>query len=554
LRASGATLGLEQESSLHPELYLEASEPMLVEVRVDQAAARLWHLRLIERLNKIPGVLVGVSWGGQAQPLPNCISLLFLLEQMINGLPSGGLAEAAPQNAFLPYVLEPAAKPDVVLDLCGSAETSAKRWYVTFDGSCGEAAALGALLLGRAPVIGIIDAHSGMALASGRPGTEANGIILSAFEDCLARVITLVVSAIRGGACSCPNAGAARLPLRCGDVGRFAMKMLVGFVVRRLYILCTYGPHWRVGWRFVEGPDTFDLLNLPAERWNVLRDDVCRFYADPFPFSFGGRMVLFVEEFDHRVGRGAIAAVEFDAQGPRGAPRTVLATTQHLSYPFVFEHAGEVWMTPESSAARRIDLYRAVRFPDSWQLATTLVAGIDASDPTLAQYAGRWWMMATVREEYGSFSDALYLWSATDLFGPWIPHQRNPVLVDIASARPAGRIVERGGRLLRPAQDCRGGYGRAVTLAEITRLDDDGFTQSILGTLRAGALWPGRRLHTLNRAGSLECIDGSACAVKIRGELNHWLGPLIRRDDDSMKDAAPVIARAPRENETRNCL
>jgi hypothetical protein len=30
--------------------------------------------------------------------------------------------------------------------------------------------------------------------------------------------------------------------------------------------------------------------------------------------------------------------------------------------------------------------------------------------------------------------------------------------------------------------------------------------------LRPGPLWPGRRLHTLNRAGRLECIDGSASA------------------------------------------
>jgi hypothetical protein len=291
--------------------------------------------------------------------------------------------------------------------------------------------------------------------------------------------------------------------------------MLVGLAVRRLYTLCTYAPHWRVGWRFVDGWDTFDLLAWPAERWNILHDDGLRFYADPFPFAFDGRTVLFVEEFDHRLGRAAIAAAEFDAHGPRAAPRTVLAASSHLSYPFVFEHAGNVWMTPETSAAHRIDLYRAVKFPDSWELAATLVSGVEASDPTLVQYAGRWWMMATVREEYGSFSDALYLWSASNLLGPWVPHHRNPVLVDIASARPAGRIIERGGRMLRPAQDCRGGYGRAVTLAEITRLDDDAFGQSILGTLQAGGLWAGRRVHTLNRAGGLECIDGSAIALKL---------------------------------------
>jgi len=518
---------------------------MLVQVRADQTATRVWHLRLLEELNKIPGVSVGISWSVLKEPVPSCISLLFLFERMINGLPAGGLAEGAPRNAFLPFVHQPAVKPDLVLDLCGPSESALeRRWYLTFDGSYGEVAALGPLLLGRAPVIAIVDAQTGVALASGRPGTETAGIILTAFEDCLTRVITLIVAATRGTAPFPPCAGAASLPLRCGDVARFTMKMLVRLVIRRLYQLCTYAPHWRVGWRFVDGPDTFDLLAMPAEGWNILRDDGFRFYADPFPFAVGGRVVVFVEEFDHRLGRAAIAAAEFDAHGPRGAPRTVLATASHLSYPFVFEHAGEIWMTPESTAAHRIDLYRAVQFPDSWQLAATLVAGVEASDPTLVQHAGRWWMMATVREGHGSFSDALYLWSASNVMGPWVPHQRNPVLVDIASARPAGRIVERGGRLLRPAQDCRGGYGRAVTLAEITRLDDEAFEQKILVTLRTGPRWPGRRLHTLNRAGPLECIDGSAVAVKIKSELNRWAGLVTRTHGVPQDDTEPVVARA----------
>jgi hypothetical protein len=503
---------------------------MRVEIHIDQGAPRLWHLSLVEKLNKLPGVLVGISWTALAKPLPSCISLLFLLERMIHRLPAGGLADAVPRSAFLPYVFEPGVKPDLVLDICGPVEmTPDKRWYLTFDGSCGEAAALGPLLLGHAPVIGIIDAQSGATLASGRPGTETNGIILSAFEDCLARVITLVVAAAREAAGAMPNAAATTLPLRCGDVGRFAMKMLVGLVIRRLYTLCTYAPHWRVGWRFVEGPDTFDVLTMPEQGWTRLRDDGCRFYADPFPFVFGGRLFLFVEEYDHRLARGAIAAVEFDERGPRGTPQTVLATSTHLSYPFIFEHAGELWMTPESIAAGSINLYRAIQFPHSWEFAATLVPGVVASDPTLIQHAGRWWMMATVRQECGSLSDALYLWSSTNLFGPWIPHRRNPVLIDIASARPAGRIVERDGRLLRPAQDCRGGYGKALALAEITRLDDDAFEQNVLVTLRTGPHWPGRRLHTLNRTGPLECIDGSALAVKIRADLNRVAPAMLWR-------------------------
>ena len=120
-------------------------------------------------------------------------------------------------------------------------------------------------------------------------------------------------------------------------------------------------------------------------------------------------------------------------------------------------------------------------------------------------------MFATVRAG-GSFSGALHFWSAPDLLGPWQPHRRNPVLVDIATARPGGRIVRRDRRLIRPFQDCTDGYGAALGLAEITRFTDEAFAQQVQVVLRPGPKWPGRRLHTLNRAGRLECIHGSATA------------------------------------------
>jgi hypothetical protein len=45
--------------------------------------------------------------------------------------------------------------------------------------------------------------------------------------------------------------------------------------------------------------------------------------------------------------------------------------------------------------------------------------------------------------------------------------------------------------------------------------------------MRAPANWPGRRLHTLNRAGALEFIDGSAHSPRSRflaTRLEGWSG------------------------------
>ncbi|MCA0019152.1 formyl transferase, partial [Mesorhizobium sp. B264B1A] len=200
--------------------------------------------------------------------------------------------------------------------------------------------------------------------------------------------------------------------------------------------------------------------------------------------------------------------------GPIGRPEPVLDLPYHLSYPFVFERDGEVWMVPESCANRTVDLYRATAFPGGWVKEATLLSDIVASDATLVEHGGRWWLFATVRDGGGAFSDALHLWSAPDFRGPWTPHPKNPVLIDIASARPAGRMVEREGQLLRPVQDCRRSYGAALGIARIVHLDLDGMSQVVETILTPGALWSGRKLHTLNEAGGLEFIDGSAIAPR----------------------------------------
>ena len=73
----------------------------------------------------------------------------------------------------------------------------------------------------------------------------------------------------------------------------------------------------------------------------------------------------------------------------------------------MFERDGEVWMIPESCGAGSIDLYRAPHFPGDWRREATLVDDVVASDATLFERGGAWWMFATVRDGGGAFSDAL---------------------------------------------------------------------------------------------------------------------------------------------------
>ena len=407
--------------------------------------------------------------------------------------------------------------PDLIFDFCGDeAEPSERTVRVLYDGMAGDAVLLGALVAGRMPGIELEEARSGRLLARGVPCADNASSITDALECVLARLVTLVLSTARGWSKIAAAPSHAPRSARGRDMIAFEVKSLAHSAIRTLYKLCCHAPHWRTCWRHLDGPDLWQTRSVAGTSWNVIPDPGFRFYADPFPFVHEGRTCIFVEDFDHRTGKACISVLPFDDRGPTGPAQPVLEEPWHLSYPFVFEHAGQVWMVPESSSNRSVILYRADPFPYRWVQEAVLLTDIEASDATIVHHGGSFWMFAATRDGAGSWSDMLSIFSAPDLRGPWTPHPANPVLVDQASARPAGAMIVRDGKLWRPVQDCTSGYGTGIGLAEVTRLDHERFEQKVHAVLRADPSWPGRRFHTLNRAGRLECIDGAAHSLRSR--------------------------------------
>jgi hypothetical protein len=386
---------------------------------------------------------------------------------------------------------------------------------------------MGALFAGRMPVIELEDGRSGELIARGAPCADNAGSIHGALDAVLARLATLVIATASGLGTVAESMAPPPRPARFRELAAFQTKTLAHAAVRKLYHLCCYAPHWRVCWRFVDGADLWATGSLDGTSWRPIPDPGDHFYADPFPFTCQGENWVFVENLDHRTNKGVIAAVPFDDQGPCGPARPVLEAPWHLSYPFVFERDGQVWMIPESSANRTVTLYRAQRFPDRWVPEATLLSDVAASDATIVEHMGRLWMFAATRDGAGSWSDTLSIFSAENLLGPWTAHPRNPILIDQSSARPAGRLVRRGEALWRPVQDCTAGYGTGIGLVEVLRLDPENYAQRLHTIIRPPTGWPGRRLHTLNRAGRLECIDGAAHSPRNRllaRHLQSWSG------------------------------
>ena len=287
----------------------------------------------------------------------------------------------------------------------------------------------------------------------------------------------------------------------------FLGKSLGAKIADRLTRLAAHQGHWRVGWRWAQGDEVSSRLAWPSAPYSFLPDDARRFYADPFVLWRDGLAYVFCEEYPYATGKGVISVFTVSRSGAVSTPRTVLERPYHLSYPMVFERDGQVFMIPETSANRTVEIYRATSFPDRWTLENTLLQGVSASDATLIERDGRLWLFAALAPNGGSSWDTLGLFHAAQLMGPYAPHAANPVLTDAGSARPGGMMFVRDGALIRPAQDCTGGYGSALALCRVSSLDPEHYAQTVLARLAPQSSWRAEGTHMLNAAGGLEVID-----------------------------------------------
>lgn len=232
------------------------------------------------------------------------------------------------------------------------------------------------------------------------------------------------------------------------------------------------------------------------------------FWADPFLFERQGRVYAIFEEYVYRDYRAHISVAEIRNDGTLGESRVALKRPYHLSYPFVFEHGGELYMIPETGQNRTIEIYRCARVPDRWVLEKTLMRDVRAVDATLVEHANLWWMFVNLASEGGSTWDELHVfYSDSPLTDRWIPHPMNPVISDVRSARPAGRIFRQDGSLIRPSQDSSVRYGYALNLNRIKTLTTSEYEEELLERLEPSNNGFALAVHTFSFLNDLVMVD-----------------------------------------------
>jgi len=483
---------------------------MRVSFLIDSTDFRRWQAEAIGDVLAATGASGAIVTVAGPQPA-GLLDLCLAFETLAFRGPRGGpLDRLSPTGLNLPVG---PADADLVIDLAASTETTCDRLLVTVGGFGVVAGAADAIMAGEEPILDLIAVVDGQQRLVGRwhVAVEDRRQLGSGMTIAAGRAIemlTLAASRLAAGATlrclKLPCVDVEPPPHRPGQPALFAAAAFARSLAARLERLVRTPPNWAVAWRTDETGDGA-LPTIAGRPWRRLADDGGRFYADPFAVRHDGRTILFVEEFPFATQKGLISAVELGTNGPIGTPRPVIETGCHLSYPFIFEEGGALYMIPESSGRRKVELWRSITFPDRWEKVAVLIDDIDLGDATLWRADGRYYLFGAVRPHWGSSWDGLAIFTAERLTDHWMPLFAGPAKVDVSSARPAGRMFSLGASVVRPFQDSAGGYGAGLGFARVDRLDAGGYAETKLMALRPAPPLSG--LHTYNRGGGFEVID-----------------------------------------------
>ena len=236
--------------------------------------------------------------------------------------------------------------------------------------------------------------------------------------------------------------------------------------------------------------DVFNEANLvyKLEISGLWKPKPMLYQADSFLFVKGDTLFLFYE-LQHWDDPGVIAMVKTRDLKTWTAPVVVLRQPFHLSFPYVFEDDGVVYMVPESQESDAIHLFRADNDElTSFSKVRTLLHqerkdgihyNLNDSHIYIKEECGKktYFLFTSYQKDWMCYQE---LYMTDDLLkGDFVKHPCSPICVSNEYGRNGGSLIDYDSRLLRVTQDCHQDYGDNVSLMEITKLNETEYEERL---------------------------------------------------------------------------
>ena len=261
-------------------------------------------------------------------------------------------------------------------------------------------------------------------------------------------------------------------------------------------------------WSLFFGKGTVE--QMPLWRTVEVKPNKGEYWADPFLLRRDGKLYVFFENYVYAKQKGKISIGTWDGRNFTFLG-DVLDLDYHVSFPFVFEDNGELYLMPEAHKSGRVAVWRCTNFPFEWHLCATALEGASVADAVMFKRDGEWWLFAsTCNDPIVEHCSELYVYK---IDGPLLrsvtPHKANPVVVNSEFARNGGRIFEKDGKLFRISQNNSNGiYGYGFNIMEIAELSLDAYSerpvQRVQPHFKKGLIGT----HHLDFSGDVFAIDG----------------------------------------------
>ncbi len=282
------------------------------------------------------------------------------------------------------------------------------------------------------------------------------------------------------------------------------------------FLLCL----WNIGVVESSIEDIFNNPNNMKIRW-VKHKYGDRFFADPFLHDQDQKYYyILVEEYLFCEAKGRISSLTVDKKTMKLVNREIILNDHyHLSYPYIFND----YIIPEGYRSGATYAYKKLNGGQSYQKIKVNENAL--VDPTLLYYDDKYWIFATTKKIPKDAVTKLSIFHS-NRFGAFIPHEINPVKIDIKTARPAGRFFEYQGKLFRPAMDSEKSYGHLIRIMEVKKLSAQEYEEQEVMVLSSKHSPPyNMGFHTFNVYENCIVVDGyreyysyliKPCLVKLK--------------------------------------
>lgn len=198
-------------------------------------------------------------------------------------------------------------------------------------------------------------------------------------------------------------------------------------------------------------------------------------YADPFLFEDKQKNTWCFYEEKCEQAVGILKCINLNQ--PLIEYEIDLDLDTHLSFPYVFEDQGIIYMIPETSQNNEVCLYESTDFPTKWKKVSQLLCG-PYVDSNVFKFRNQYFLFSTLKVG-GQKKYQLDMFFSNNLFGPFQLHPKSPLQIGRKLARSGGSIIEKENHYYRVSQDCSEQYGKEIILSQILQISDQEYCEEI---------------------------------------------------------------------------